>query len=74
MSEENTNVETERDPLTDNPEEENVISLNDVLEYTDDLIEDAAAVLGAANDKTCSYAEVRQSNLDLDRLELFNIF
>lgn len=59
MSEENTLVETERDPLSDNPEEENVISLNDVLDYENDLIENTAALLGAANDKTCSYAEVR---------------
>lgn len=58
MSEEIINVEPERDPLTDNPEDENIMSLHDVLEYEDDLIENTAAVLGAANDKTCSYAEV----------------
>lgn len=61
MSEETENVmeiETERDPLTENPEDENVMTLNDVLEYEDELIENTAAVLGAANDKNCSYAEV----------------
>lgn len=58
MSEEALVVETERDPLTDNPEDESVMTLHDVLEYEDDLIENTAAVLGAANDKTCSYAEV----------------
>lgn len=55
MSEETANLpETEQE----NMEEENVMTLNDVLEYEDDLIENTAAVLGAANDKTCSYAEV----------------
>lgn len=58
MSEENATMDTERDPLTENPEDENIMTLNDVLEYEDDLIENTAAVLGAANDKTCSYAEV----------------
>lgn len=56
MSEEAPSADLERDQ--DNMEEENVMSLNDVLEYEDDLIENTAAVLGAANDKTCSYAEV----------------
>lgn len=59
MSEETPNVETERE--SDNAEEENVLTLNDVLEYEDDLIENTAALLGAANDKTCSYAEVSYS-------------
>ncbi|EFA01491.1 putative E3 ubiquitin-protein ligase UBR7 [Tribolium castaneum] len=31
------------------------LTLNDVLELEDELIQDAAAVLGASNDKTCSY-------------------
>lgn len=34
------------------------LTLNEVLELEDELIENTAAVLGAANDKTCSYVEV----------------
>lgn len=34
------------------------MTLNDVLEFEDELIENTAAVLGAANDKNCSYNEV----------------
>lgn len=43
------------------PEESDVVTLtlNDVLELEDELIENTAAVLGAANDKVCSYNEVR---------------
>ncbi|XP_060531169.1 putative E3 ubiquitin-protein ligase UBR7 [Cylas formicarius] len=33
------------------------LTLNEVLELEDELIANAAAVLGAANDKACSYAE-----------------
>lgn len=33
------------------------MTLNDVLELEDELIENTAAVLGAANDKACSYGE-----------------
>ncbi|KAF7270875.1 hypothetical protein GWI33_016178 [Rhynchophorus ferrugineus] len=33
------------------------LTLNDVLELEDELIENTAAVLGAANDKSCSYVE-----------------
>ncbi|KAL1506059.1 hypothetical protein ABEB36_005490 [Hypothenemus hampei] len=33
------------------------LTLNDVLELEDELIENTAAVLGAANDKQCSYNE-----------------
>lgn len=58
MSEENLNVETEGE-IEENADDENVMTLNDVLDMEDDLIENTAALLGAANDKTCSYAEVR---------------
>lgn len=45
------------------PEESDVVTLtlNDVLELEDELIENTAAVLGAANDKVCSYNEVKNS-------------
>uniref|UniRef100_A0AAR5Q3C1 UBR-type domain-containing protein n=2 Tax=Dendroctonus ponderosae TaxID=77166 RepID=A0AAR5Q3C1_DENPD len=33
------------------------MTLNDVLEFEDEMIENTAAVLGAANDKNCSYNE-----------------
>jgi hypothetical protein len=34
------------------------LTLNDVLELEDEMIQDAAAVLGASNDKACSYNDV----------------
>ncbi|XP_066145467.1 putative E3 ubiquitin-protein ligase UBR7 isoform X1 [Euwallacea fornicatus] len=50
--------------ISETPENENsdaeevvTLSLNDVLELEDELIENTAAVLGAANDKVCSYKE-----------------
>lgn len=53
--------ETAVDSATDIPNEESEVttmSLKDVLELEDALIEETAAVLGAANDKKCSYTEV----------------
>ncbi|KAK9885652.1 hypothetical protein WA026_012416 [Henosepilachna vigintioctopunctata] len=37
--------------------EVSTLTLNEVLQYEDQIIEDTAAVLGALNDKNCSYAE-----------------
>lgn len=39
---------------------DNVVTLNEVLQYENQIIEDTAAVLGAMNDKNCSYVEVRR--------------
>ncbi|KAJ3657279.1 hypothetical protein Zmor_009316 [Zophobas morio] len=41
------------------PEDSEVttLTLNDVLELEDEMIQDAAAVLGASNDKACSYSD-----------------
>ncbi|KAJ8975321.1 hypothetical protein NQ317_008307 [Molorchus minor] len=55
MSEENTTNENKTDNLDDS--DGVTLTLNDVLELEDELIENTAAVLGAANDKTCSYIE-----------------
>ncbi|XP_074030520.1 putative E3 ubiquitin-protein ligase UBR7 [Leptinotarsa decemlineata] len=49
MSDTNPDIGEETDPVT--------LTLNDVLEFENELIENTAAVLGAANDKTCSYVE-----------------
>ncbi|XP_056638961.1 putative E3 ubiquitin-protein ligase UBR7 [Diorhabda sublineata] len=49
VTETNDDMDTEGDPVT--------MTLNDVLELEDELIENTAAVLGAANDKICSYVE-----------------
>ena len=47
------------------PEDSEVttLTLNDVLELEDEMIQDAAAVLGASNDKACSYSDVRMAPL-----------
>lgn len=39
------------------------LTLNDVLEFEDEVIENTAAVLGAANDKSCSYSEVSNNEM-----------
>ncbi|CAG9838139.1 unnamed protein product [Diabrotica balteata] len=55
MSEENENKSTNEEMDTEN--DSVTVTLNDVLEFENELIENTAAVLGAANDKTCSYVE-----------------
>ncbi|KAJ8934910.1 hypothetical protein NQ318_012459 [Aromia moschata] len=55
MSAENDPTENKTDNLDDS--DGVTLTLNDVLELEDELIENTAAVLGAANDKTCSYVE-----------------
>ncbi|CAG9822631.1 unnamed protein product [Phaedon cochleariae] len=48
------------EPNLENAEEGDQVvtfTLNDVLEFENELIENTAAVLGAANDKNCSYVE-----------------
>lgn len=49
MSKENENQEKE---------EGNVVTMVDVLEEENELEEDANAVLGGADDKTCTYSKV----------------
>lgn len=53
---ENMNESTTSEQEQDN--EGGTITLNEMLELEDDLIEQSAAVLGAANDKSCSFIEV----------------
>lgn len=57
-------LEPEIQDKSQEPEDSDVVTLtlNDVLELEDELIENTAAVLGAANDKVCSYNEVRHLN------------
>lgn len=45
------------DQAGDDPEAM-TLTLNEVLELEDEMIQDAAAVLGASSDKTCSFVEV----------------
>ncbi|XP_044749277.1 putative E3 ubiquitin-protein ligase UBR7 [Coccinella septempunctata] len=49
------NHPTEEDPNFEDPD--NVVTLGEVLQYENQMIEDTAAVLGAMNDKNCSYIE-----------------
>lgn len=56
MSEDNNVDENNVDNVDDS--DAVTLTLNEVLELEDELIENTAAVLGAANDKTCSYVEV----------------
>lgn len=56
MSEDNNVEENNVDNMDDS--DTVTLTLNEVLELEDELIENTAAVLGAANDKTCSYVEV----------------
>lgn len=55
-------LEPEIQDKSQEPEDSDVVTLtlNDVLELEDELIENTAAVLGAANDKVCSYNEVNK--------------
>lgn len=55
MSEDNNAEENNVDNMDDS--DAVTLTLNEVLELEDELIENTAAVLGAANDKTCSYVE-----------------
>lgn len=48
----------EEDPTVEDPD--SVVTLNEVLQYENQIIEDTAAVLGAMNDKNCSYTEVKK--------------
>lgn len=54
-------AENVNDSITSDREQDSdvgTITLNEVLELEDELIEQSAAVLGAANDKNCSFIEV----------------
>ncbi|KAJ8913423.1 hypothetical protein NQ315_017167 [Exocentrus adspersus] len=55
MADENNTEENNANNVEDS--DTVTLTLNEVLELEDELIENTAAVLGAANDKTCSYVE-----------------
>lgn len=60
----------EEDSTFDDPE--GVVTLDEVLQYENKLMEDTAAVLGDMSDKNCSYVEV--SVCTLARLVLKDYF
>ncbi|CAG9766510.1 unnamed protein product [Ceutorhynchus assimilis] len=68
MSEESPKNDEVVAPVEENPDQEDgegeaecpegtTVTLQDVMEIQDELVNDAAAILGAASDKKCSYAE-----------------
>lgn len=54
---ENLDTSTTSDQAAEDSEV-TTLTLNDVLDLEDEMIQDAAAVLGASNDKACSYDDV----------------
>ncbi|KAL3265555.1 hypothetical protein HHI36_009760 [Cryptolaemus montrouzieri] len=49
-------VTPDEEAVEEDPEG-SILTLNEVLQYEDQMMEDTAAVLGALNDKNCSYVE-----------------
>lgn len=47
-----------KDATVDDCEGDNVVTLDDVIQYQNDLEEDARAVLGASDASNCSYDQV----------------